>query len=138
MFVRAVARHRLDVVNRNGYYPGVVPAPIRERWMTLQGLVGWANGDVAGAKRWFQQAIAASPLDATPHIYLAQLLAAEGNNEAATQQRLSSTGKISSRHTFASSPADGWTGFVIVIGPSCPLERRACALSVNRSVRNWD
>jgi hypothetical protein len=58
--------------------------------------------------------------------------------EVAMQRPLFFIGKISSPHGFVSSPADAWIGFAMSTGPSFRLECRVCALSVDRSVQNWD
>lgn len=53
----------------------------------LNGLVAWSGGDTAQAEKSFRAAIAALPGDEGPHVYLAQLLAAKGDEAGAETER---------------------------------------------------
>jgi hypothetical protein len=53
----------------------------------LSGLVAWSGGDTAQAEKSFRAAIVALPADEAPHIYLAQLLAAKGDEAGAAAER---------------------------------------------------
>jgi hypothetical protein len=57
------------------------------RITTLNGLVAWSGGDKVQAEKLFRAAIAALPGDEGPHVYLAQLLAANGDEAGAEKQR---------------------------------------------------
>lgn len=46
---------------------------------TLDGVVTWANGDLAGAERLFRRSISAVPHDEASHTYLAHLLGTKGD-----------------------------------------------------------
>jgi hypothetical protein len=57
------------------------------RITTLSGLVSWSGGDMAEAEKSFRAAIATLPSDEGPHVYLAQLLAAKGDEAGAQKER---------------------------------------------------
>jgi len=54
---------------------------------TVAGLVAWSRGDTERAEQLFRIAIAASPDDEAPHVYLADLLAARGDAAGAAAER---------------------------------------------------
>jgi hypothetical protein len=54
----------------------------------LGGIVAWSGGDVAAAEKAFRAAIAAQPGDDGPHVYLAQLLAANGDAAGAAAEQV--------------------------------------------------
>lgn len=60
---------------------------------TLDGLVAWSRGDLAQAEAQLREAIAEDPEDESPHVYLAQLLDAEGQAANATAER-ATAGKL--------------------------------------------
>ena len=53
----------------------------------LNGLVAWSGGDLAQAEKLFRAAIVALPGDEEAHVYLAQLLAARGDEAGAAAER---------------------------------------------------
>jgi hypothetical protein len=53
----------------------------------LGGLVAWSGGDMVQAEELFREAIATLPGTQGPHIYLAQLLAAKGDESGAETER---------------------------------------------------
>ena len=57
----------------------------------LGGLVAWSGGDTAQAEKSFRDAIAALPSDEGPHVYLAQLLTAKGDEAGAEAERTVAT-----------------------------------------------
>jgi len=63
------------------------------RVKTLYALVAWSRGDLAQAEAGLREAIAEVPDDQAPHVYLAQLLDAEGLAEKAAAER-ATAGKL--------------------------------------------
>jgi hypothetical protein len=56
----------------------------------LGGLVAWSSGDIAQAEKLLRAAIVALPDDEGPHVYLARLLAAKGDDAGAEIERSAS------------------------------------------------
>jgi hypothetical protein len=67
--------------------PSISLPNVGARITTLSGLVSWSGGDVVEAEKSFRAAIAALPSDEGPHVYLAQLLAAKGDEAGAQKER---------------------------------------------------
>jgi tetratricopeptide (TPR) repeat protein len=82
----AEARAQLDIVDSYSYGIGHWPT-ILARVQTLRGLVAWSAGDIAGAEQCFTNAIKELATDPEPHIYLAQLFAAQGQAAKAQQEQ---------------------------------------------------
>jgi hypothetical protein len=66
---------------------GIALPDFAARITLLSGLVAWSGGDTAQAEKSFRAAIAALPDDEAPHVYLAQLLAAKGDEAGAAAER---------------------------------------------------
>jgi hypothetical protein len=66
---------------------GVTLPDFAARITLLRGLVAWSGGDVVQAEKSFRAAGAAMPGDEAPHVYLAQLLSAKGDEAGATVER---------------------------------------------------
>ena len=66
---------------------GITLPDFAARITLLSGLVAWSGGDTAQAEKSFRAAIAALSDDEAPHVYLAQLLAAKGDDAGAAAER---------------------------------------------------
>jgi hypothetical protein len=66
---------------------GIALPDFAARITLLSGLVAWSGGDTAQAEKSFRAVIAALPDDEAPHVYLAQLLAAKGDEAGAAAER---------------------------------------------------
>jgi tetratricopeptide (TPR) repeat protein len=66
---------------------GITLPDFGARITLLGGLVAWSGGDTAQAEKSFRAAIATLPGDEAPHVYLALLLAAKGDEAGAAKER---------------------------------------------------
>jgi tetratricopeptide (TPR) repeat protein len=66
---------------------GITLPDFGARITLLGGLVAWSSGDTAQAEKSFRAAVATLPGDEAPHVYLALLLAAKGDEAGAVAER---------------------------------------------------
>jgi hypothetical protein len=66
---------------------GITLPDFGARITLLGGLVAWSGGDIVQAEKSFRAAAAAKPGDEASHVYLAQLLAAKGDEAGAAVER---------------------------------------------------